>query len=1079
MLNRFLITLFWSFYITVSTFSQKPELVIPTLLGSPTGIKTFADSRYLLVMSNNNTQIWETNRGLLLKTFPFTSYYMAENADKTQLAITGKDLVYMLDARRLTLTDSFRINGASLLKFLPDGHSVCVFGKQAVEMIHVPTKSVSTFYKLPNGSSTYVNSLDVSNDGRKMIVQASDGPAHLIDIASRQLLKTFSSKTNLYAFSPDNKILEIEIKDQKISQLNLLNSETYQITEQVRGTTNILPASIRNLFWLDKRRLYLFNRLAGTIADFNNKTFSPDFQYHTEEKSAFYTCEGKRENGAVRTIFRSISYPENTLEEWDLTSNKLLRTVGYSLIFPLSVAVAPDGWRLQYGAKYEVQLGRTINFWKYDSRNEYAVYTADGKTRIQVGKKGAIEKFRSMDQSGAPMGKLTQGIQRESQGAVLSKNGNLGAAIGENGMYIFDANNLTLLQDISISTDVTAYHFDLSGVFFDKDKKIVAHGVSQNKEDLTYCAEVSTGKILWTVNKRYKHFRETSEGILCFDDNTVRLVWLNPKNGQEVKSQNITGKAFDLYKNHSSVAFSPDASQIILTENDKVFFWDVKKQALLPGANSPSSSPVLKAGFFPNNPAFAFTLNRENRLMLWNTQQGKFLASVFLFPQTKDWVCLTPDGRFDASPDAMRKLYFVKGLDIIPLEQLYEKYYTPGLLAQLLNGENLPPIQPDDDIKNLKRPPVVQLRYDDKQRNLVVEDDSDVPSVTVAQSPITLIVEATAPDDVVEEIRLFQNGKLIAGNTRNLVVEDDRPQQDTRSFSVELVPGDNLFRAVALNSQRTESRPAELLIKYTPATPTPSTSTSDITLYAIVIGINKYKNPKYNLNYAFADASAFKDQIQQVGKDIFKNVQINFITDENATLTGITQALDKIKSAAQPKDVFILYYAGHGVLDGKRDFYLVPHDVTQLYGNDEALAQKGLSANQLQQFSKDIKAQKQLFILDACQSAGAIEQVAMRGAAEEKAIAQLARSTGTHWLTASGSEQFASEFAQLGHGTFTYALLEALGGKADTGDKRITVKEIDAYLQAVVPELTAKYKGTPQYPASYGFGNDFPVGVIR
>lgn len=85
----------------------------------------------------------------------------------------------------------------------------------------------------------------------------------------------------------------------------------------------------------------------------------------------------------------------------------------------------------------------------------------------------------------------------------------------------------------------------------------------------------------------------------------------------------------------------------------------------------------------------------------------------------------------------------------------------------------------------------------------------------------------------------------------------------------------------------------------------------------------------------------------------------------------------------------------------------MPHDVTQLYGNDGALAQKGLSASELRAFSQKIKAQKQLFILDACQSSGALGTVAARGAAEEKAIAQLARSTGTHWLTAAGSEQFA------------------------------------------------------------------------
>lgn len=47
------------------------------------------------------------------------------------------------------------------------------------------------------------------------------------------------------------------------------------------------------------------------------------------------------------------------------------------------------------------------------------------------------------------------------------------------------------------------------------------------------------------------------------------------------------------------------------------------------------------------------------------------------------------------------------------------------------------------------------------------------------------------------------------------------------------------------------------------------------------------------------------------------------------------------------------------------------------------------------------------------------------------------------------------------------------------GDKKVTVKELDAYLQEQVPEITAKYKGTPQFPASYGFGNDFPIGVVK
>ena len=191
-------------------------------------------------------------------------------------------------------------------------------------------------------------------------------------------------------------------------------------------------------------------------------------------------------------------------------------------------------------------------------------------------------------------------------------------------------------------------------------------------------------------------------------------------------------------------------------------------------------------------------------------------------------------------------------------------------------------------------------------------------------------------------------------------------------------------------------------------------------------------------------------------------------------------AFEKIKTAANPKDLFVFYYAGHGVISDKKEFFLVPYDVTQLYGNDNALAQKGFSADALKAMSKDIKAQKQLFILDACQSAGALETIAAaRGAAEEKAIAQLARSTGTQWLTASGSEQFASEFSQLGHGSFTYCLLEAFKGDANPTDKKLTVKQLDAYLQTKVPEITQKYKGTPQYPASYSYGNDFPIIIIK
>ena len=99
---------------------------------------------------------------------------------------------------------------------------------------------------------------------------------------------------------------------------------------------------------------------------------------------------------------------------------------------------------------------------------------------------------------------------------------------------------------------------------------------------------------------------------------------------------------------------------------------------------------------------------------------------------------------------------------------------------------------------------------------------------------------------------------------------------------------------------------------------------------------------------------------------------------------------------------------------------------------------------------------------------------------EEKAIAQMARSTGTFWITATGSDQFASEFEKLGHGVFTYSLLEGLKGEADTnGDKKLTVRELSTYIENKVPQLSEQFKGTSQYPSAYSFGNDFPIAVLK
>ncbi len=669
---------------------------------------------------------------------------------------------------------------------------------------------------------------------------------------------------------------------------------------------------------------------------------------------------------------------------------------------------------------------------------------------------------------------------------------NMLVLIGNNRFVTLDSRTLKVKQEVKYGND---FYFEKSPLYqandnyfcdlsADKTKLIISliRDEDDSRKSIIACYSLTNKALLWKYEskiplsnpvyteggKKVRFFNEKKECI-TLDAQTGKILTTSPliPNASESTFFSTTQR-YAL-----NVVYDKESSEGNISNYE---VYDVTNKKLVVSLPI-QRTPYIGAIFMSND---RYLLTQDEDMKLWDLASGKKVAEIITFHNNKDWILLTPDGRFDGSPDGLKQLYYVKGLEIIPLEQLYEGFYTPGLLKKVFDGE----VTDGENIKNIKSPPVVKISVPVAQRNLIVEDENaQTRRFKISTDKMNLTVEATCKEDAVSEIRLFHNGKIVGSGTRNLIVEDDKIEKSkTQTFDIQLIEGDNTFRAVALNTQRTESKPDDIIVTYTTskASPPGVGGTEGIQLHVVVVGINKYKNPKYSLNYAIADATGFKEAIEKSGSSIFSKVNLTAINDENATKSGIVSALEKIKMTASPKDVFIFYYAGHGVMNDKKEFYLVPHDVTQLYGADDALAQKGLSAKDLQQFSKDIKAQKQLFILDACQSAGALEQVvAARGAAEEKAIAQLARSTGTYWLTASGSAQFASEFTQLGHGTFTYVLLEALSGKADTGDKKITVKEIDGYLQERVPEVTAKYKGTPQYPASYGYGNDFPIGVVK
>jgi len=526
-------------------------------------------------------------------------------------------------------------------------------------------------------------------------------------------------------------------------------------------------------------------------------------------------------------------------------------------------------------------------------------------------------------------------------------------------------------------------------------------------------------------------------------------------------------RSLDVADDGSSVVFGGD-NDLMRINNNNTQVWSVRTNSIAWDTNITADGRIVVGAF------------ADGTIRWYRMTDGLLLASMYIDIPSRQWIIWTPEGYYDcsASGDSLVGWHMNNGIDkkadFYDAAKFFDRFYHPDVVAACL--------------KEAKRDTEIAVALGIKSSTKSFDDGIKHPPKVAIVSPVTatsrteqLVVEVEALDQGggVGEIRLYLNGKQVADDTRSIIVAKEKQENSVRKkFTILLSAGENRLSATALADDKSESNPAVMTVTY--AGPQKTSK-----LYAVVIGINQYKNSAYNLNFAKADAEAYAAVLRKNAPSIFESVTIEEIYDTSATKQDIVTAINEIAAKINPEDVFVLYYAGHGVmsdpLPGEQpQFFLIPTDVVKMYLDTESLSVKGISAAEVKEWCKNVKAQKQLVIFDACQSGGALNQFASRGAAEEKAIMQLARSTGIVVLASTGTEQFATEFAQLGHGVFTFALLEGLQGNADGGTKdgKITVKELEAYINDRVPELTKQYKGDAQYPTSYSSGQDFPLMTV-
>jgi len=527
-------------------------------------------------------------------------------------------------------------------------------------------------------------------------------------------------------------------------------------------------------------------------------------------------------------------------------------------------------------------------------------------------------------------------------------------------------------------------------------------------------------------------------------DGTMRL-WDIATGLTDKKYTGHTGEIF-------TAIFSQDETSIYSGGTDRVIRqWDVatgKVIATFAGHQSEVTSLQLTI-----DEKMLISHSVDGATKFWNLTTGKEFFEHIHFGEN-EWMVKNPEGYFNGTQEARQYIHFVDGLKTYSVDQFFNEFYRPDLLPKIFqnrgSSDNYKGIQGK---LNSSPPPGIRV--------------ATVPGADATQAEV--LIKMTDMGGGIETVKLFHNGKNIPLDKQTLKLPSRKGESTTYRHTINLIGGTNIITASASNREKIESDPQSIEV-------VSDRAGKSSVCYVLAVGINQYKNPKMTLNYARPDAESFGKVLDEKGT-LFKNIELHSLYDADATKENILKKLEELAGKVHQEDVFIFYYAGHGSMVDNQ-FFFIPTGSSRLY-DLSSLQKDAIEASVLQERLRNIKALKQLIVMDACQSGASVELLATRGAAEEKAIAQLSRSAGIHVMASAGSEQFATEFAELGHGLFTYLLIKALNGDADGAPKdgKVTIYELKSYLDDQVPELTQKMKGKPQYPYTFSRGQDFPIVI--
>jgi len=499
-----------------------------------------------------------------------------------------------------------------------------------------------------------------------------------------------------------------------------------------------------------------------------------------------------------------------------------------------------------------------------------------------------------------------------------------------------------------------------------------------------------------------------------------------------------------------SLAIAPDGQSFLLgTEwklrcysRDGRLRWFVPGPGLAWAVNWSGNGRLAVAGF------------SDGTIRWYRANDGRELLAFFPHADGKRWVLWTPDGTYDASINGEDLIGWQvnngadREADFFPAWQFRARFRKPEVIDHILEtldeaeaqhqASGRPEAQRPPEIRREELPPVVTLL-----------DPADGTAVTTSSVKVRVNVRSPSGKPVTR-VSAKVDGQPIESRSPEYIpdaaAQTADPARDfERNLEVPLTAGEHVIEVTAEVDGQV-GPPARIAVKRQAQAPPTARR-----LFALVVGIADYAKPEYKLSFPDDDARAFATLLRGQRDRTFSAVEVRELIDQKAGLAALIDGLQWLNDSVGTDDMAVVYFAGHGI--DNRGYFFLPYDA------DLARPFATLfSQSQLQEILTRLKGRVLLF-LDTCRSGtvfgGTDDERRRKGDMTALLNSFAYGQGGLVVFSAAQGRELSQERADWGHGAFTKALLEALGGKADANHNgEITIAELDSYLTDQVRELT-------------------------